>query len=131
MANILVVIDSLELGDKIKDTLIQDGHRVFVMPNARQARLAIKFTQARATRMRPNVILVDNQLPDTVGTDFCRYLRTQAAETPLVLMIEVNAVYHELDALMANGTINACLYKPFKIASLILLINSLLEAKKI
>ena len=72
MANILVVDDELGIRDLLQEILNDEGHTVEVAENAAQARAA-------RSRDRPDLVLMDIQLPDINGVEAFRRIRAHAA----------------------------------------------------
>jgi chemotaxis response regulator CheB len=68
MANILLVDNYLSIGLLYREVLQDDGHRVFVAMNGKQAFLL-------AQHERIDVVIVDDKLPDSEAEDVLRMLQ--------------------------------------------------------
>ena len=82
MANILIVEDDKKLNDGICLALNSGGHIFCQCRNLRQARDAWK-TQ------RPDLILLDVNLPDGSGIDFLKELRADS-QVPVIILTANN-----------------------------------------
>lgn len=68
MANILLVDNCLSIGLLYREVLQDDGHRVFVAMNGKQAFLLAQYE-------RIDVVIVDDKLPDSEAEDVLRTLQ--------------------------------------------------------
>lgn len=77
---ILVIDDSATIRRLVDNTLSPEGYRVILAPNAEEG-----VEQARS--MRPDMILLDHQLPGTTGFEVCEQLLTipEVQQTPVVI----------------------------------------------
>src|SRR3569623_1610654 len=84
MANILVVDDELGIRDLLSEILNDEGHTVELAENAAQAR-------AVRQRMRPDLVLHDNWMPDTDGVTLLKEWSTTGLLTKPVIMMSGHA----------------------------------------
>jgi len=84
--NVLIVDDSLFMRTVIKDTLSEAGYKI--VGEAANGEEAIDM----ALTLRPDIITLDNILPDMIGTDI---LRVYAKQRLLSQVIMVSAVGQE------------------------------------
>ncbi|MCA9076841.1 MAG: response regulator [Planctomycetaceae bacterium] len=77
---ILVIDDSATIRRLVDNTLSPEGYRVILAPNAEEG-----LEQART--VKPDMILLDHQLPGTTGFDVCEQLLTipEVQHTPVVV----------------------------------------------
>ena len=81
MTHVLVVDDDADVSTYVARLLRRRGHLVTCLHLADEA---IEFTR----HVRPDVIVLDVELPDRSGFDVCRILRQQAqsADIPVVMV---------------------------------------------
>ncbi|MFI5960418.1 response regulator transcription factor [Cryptosporangium sp. NPDC051539] len=119
MGSILVVEDEPDMRDLMAVKLRAVGHRV---------RTAITGADGLASLRedRPDLVLLDVQLPDTSGLAFCRTLRSDAEiRDTLVVMISASASPDDVDAGLAAGA-DDYVTKPFAPSALVARIQALL-----
>jgi CheY-like chemotaxis protein len=77
---ILVIDDSQTIRKMVECHLSQSGYRVIMAPSAEEG-------LAQALALRPNLILLDHQLPGTTGDEVCRKLldHEETARIPVVI----------------------------------------------
>lgn len=99
MTHILVIDDEPSFGRMVETWLKSQGH---------QATLA--FTGAdgfeSATRLRPDLVLLDAVLPDTDGIDLCRRLRAGEGtqDIPIILVTAYDPTVGRVQALLAGAS---------------------------
>lgn len=67
-ATVLVVDDDADVTDTMREILVDEGHRVVVASNGRQA-------LELARRFRPSLVLLDLEMPEMDGRSFLTVLR--------------------------------------------------------
>lgn len=103
--NVLVVDDSLYMRTVIKDALEQAGYRVIGQASNGEEAIDLAF------ELQPDIITLDNILPDMIGTDI---LKVYSQEGLLSKVIMISAVGQE--SVIEEGlTLGAKAYitKPF------------------
>ena len=120
MARILVVEDETDLQQVLEYNLRQAGHEVLI---ASRGGDALKMARTE----RPDAILLDLMLPDVLGTEVCRTLKS-APETRTIPIIMVTAKGEEIDRVV-GFEIGADDYvvKPFSVRELLLRVNAILR----
>jgi len=115
--NVLVVDDSLYMRTVIKDALEQNGYRV--VGEAANGEQAIDL----AFELQPDIITLDNILPDMIGTDI---LKVYTEEGLLSKVIMISAVGQE--SVIQEGLnlgAKAYIVKPFTSDQLLNEVNKL------
>jgi PAS domain S-box-containing protein len=83
-----------------------------------------------AREHRPDLILLDLNLPDLSGEDILRTLKTDASTARIpVIMLSANALSERVEAVLAQGA-SDYLTKPYKVADLLRMIGKHLEVKE-
>jgi DNA-binding response OmpR family regulator len=79
--SVLVVEDDARTQELLKSVLEDDGFSVRAVPNLFRAR-------GEVTRMTPDLVLLDRNLPDGDGEDFCKELRSDAhtRDVPVIFL---------------------------------------------
>lgn len=96
-ARILVVEDNPANQTLLKFTLMAAGHNVDVAANAQEALLAIE-------KNRPDLILMDIQLPGLDGLSFTRQLKADPATASLVIVaVTARAMTGDRERCLAAG----------------------------
>lgn len=111
--DILIVEDDETLRGIIVRNLTARGHRI---SEAATAAEALKL----AGQVRPDLVLLDINLPDRSGWDVLRDLRARGAEPPTVI---ISAVRIKAERLMEFRPV-AYLPKPFPIEALLRLVEN-------
>ncbi|OQX70266.1 MAG: hypothetical protein B6A08_00075 [Sorangiineae bacterium NIC37A_2] len=106
---LLIVDDSEELLDLLGRSFGGEGHEL---------RLAKSLGEARRHLQDffPDTIILDVELPDGSGVDFCRELRAQGKNWPVLLLTAHGAVHERVAGLDAGA--DDFLPKPFALAEL-------------
>lgn len=120
MARVLVIEDEADLRDVLEYNLSKDGHRVQLAATGGDGlRLAREF--------RPDVVLLDQMLPDMLGTTICRTLKTEPA-TQGTRIIMVTAKGEEIDRVVGFELgADDYVVKPFSVRELLLRVNAVLR----
>jgi CheY-like chemotaxis protein len=84
MALVLVVDDEFGIVKLLEDVLTEEGHRVVIATNGRQA-------LERAAKEKPDLVVTDFMMPIIDGAAFMKALRadSQLAEIPVVIMSSI------------------------------------------
>ena len=120
MATILVIEDEPALLKVLDYNLKQAGHEVLLAPTGRDGvRLAIE--------QHPDLVLLDQMLPDMQGTEVCRTLQNNSNTRDVPIMF-VTARSDEIDRVVAFelGAVDYVV-KPFSIRELLLRIQAILK----
>lgn len=80
---VLIVDDSLYMRTLIKDALVQAGYEI--VGEAENGETAIDL----ALELDPDIITLDNILPDMIGTDILRVLKEEGLESQIVMISAV------------------------------------------
>jgi CheY-like chemotaxis protein len=116
MARILIVDDDLAIRSIVADALRQDGYDVESVANGRQALTAFSHT-------RPDVVVLDLQMPGMDGPSLMRTLRAQTCRG-IVPLVVVSGAAHA-NATSARLGARACLNKPFDLPELLATVEGL------
>jgi two-component system, chemotaxis family, chemotaxis protein CheY len=81
--NVLIVDDSLYMRTVIRDALTQAGYKI--VGEAANGEEAIDM----ALTLRPNLITLDNILPDMIGTDILKVYATQRLLSKVIMVSAV------------------------------------------
>lgn len=117
MKNVLIVDDSLYMRTVIKDALEQAGYQV--VGQAANGEEAIDM----AFDLKPDIITLDNILPDMIGTDILRVYTREGLLSKVIMISAVGqeSVIHEGLTLGAK----AYIVKPFTSDQLVQEVNKL------
>ena len=119
MALILVVEDEANVAGLIADTLIERGH---------EARVAVSAAHASelVSRERPDLILLDINLPDSAGTLALGRLRQLRPDVPII-MVTASADDELARATLRRGAFDY-IVKPFDINHLMQIVETALAS---
>lgn len=112
MTQVLVVEDDPDIRDMVALRLQAAGFRVTVAPDARAA-LSV------ARRQRPDVVVLDVQLPGMNGLDFCRELRADANLAGIGILVATASVGEANVAAAFEAGADDFVAKPFSLAALL------------
>lgn len=115
---ILVIDDDLGICETLSCALRSEGFRVETAPSGGAG---IKIAQSRAF----DLALVDLCLPDMLGTDMVRALRTEGSEVPFVLLSGFLTIDAAVEA-MKLGALEV-VQKPLLVDDALILVRSALE----
>jgi CheY-like chemotaxis protein len=119
MAVVLVVDDEFGIVKLLEEVLTDEGHRVLIATNGRQA-------LERAAIEKPSLVVTDFMMPVMDGAALVKALRAdpQLADVPVVIM---SAIPEATVAERSPGYV-AYVRKPFKIFALVDLVAQLTKA---
>ncbi|QBL10468.1 response regulator transcription factor [Rheinheimera sp. D18] len=106
---ILLVEDSLSLGECIRDQINDDGYAVDWVQDLAHAQASIKL-------MQYDLILLDLMLPDGKGLDFLKHRRKAKDNTPVIILTARDQLSDRIAGLNAGA--DDYLVKPFDLAEL-------------
>lgn len=109
MERILLVEDDIALGDALVFSLLDEGFDVQQIGTLAQARAFLQDGY-------PDLILLDVNLPDGSGYDFCKELR-QSSEVPIIFLTALDEEVNVVMGLELGGS--DYLAKPFGIRELV------------
>jgi CheY-like chemotaxis protein len=116
---ILVIDDQPLIRDLLRQFLQADGHRVVVAANGTEG-------LAQARTLRPDLILLDVDMPAPNGLEVCAKLKHEAATAQVpVLFISARLSTHDIGRMAAVGAAGF-LPKPFSLVDVRQAINRLL-----
>ena len=107
---ILVVDDEPSIVDAVATALRYEGYAVEEATSGREALSA-------ATRLDPDLIVLDWMLPDVEGIEVGRRLRAQGSEAAVLFLTAKDATENKVEALRAGG--DDYVTKPFSLAELV------------
>lgn len=115
--NVLIVDDSLYMRTLIKDTLEQSGYQVIGLASNGEEAIDLAF------ELQPDIITLDNILPDMIGTDILKVYQEEGLPSKVIMISAVGqeSVIHEGLSLGAK----AYLVKPFTNDQLLQEVNKL------
>jgi len=111
---ILLVEDDLDILDVNQRVLVRDGHSVMAATTLAMAREHLMASP-------PDVVVLDNLLPDGSGLDFIPELR-EVSVAPVLFLIEEDKPEERLAGLAAGG--NDCIAKPYDITEFRFRVNN-------
>lgn len=121
-ATILVVDDEPDLLSTIKTRLEWNKFKVFTALNGRQGLQA-------ATAHKPNLILLDNNMPEMTGLEMLEIMREHPDLKDIaVIMVTAVCEPQKIDAASSLG-VNDYITKPFDFADLLQKITQILDKK--
>jgi len=106
---ILLVEDTVTLGECVREQIADDGHAVDWMLTLAQAKASVASTQY-------DLILLDLMLPDGKGIDFLKRLRASGDSTPVIILTALDQLSDRIAGLNAGA--DDYLIKPFDLAEL-------------
>jgi CheY-like chemotaxis protein len=120
MAVVLIVDDEYGIANLLKDVLVDEGHRVLIASNGRQA-------LERAAEERPNVVITDFMMPVMDGATL---INAMAADRDLK-DVPVVVISSLAEATIAKRCAGYALFvrKPFKIFDMVDIVTGLLRQK--
>ena len=121
MATILIVEDNPDNQKLISHLLRRHQQEVVMAGDAQEARLALATS-------RPDLILMDMQLPGTDGLTLVQEIRTRAATTKLaIIALTAHAMRGDRERFLAGGC-DGYIAKPIDAASFVDQIRAIAEA---
>lgn len=117
-SRILVVDDETDFADFVQRGLTYEGYSVGIVHTAKAGRQSIVAN-------RPDLVLLDVMLPDLDGMAFCRQLRQEGQQTPILMLTARDAISDRVAGLNAGA--DDYLPKPFAFAELLARIRALLR----
>jgi DNA-binding response OmpR family regulator len=123
-AKVLVVDDDSRIIEVLSDILSFQGYQIAVASNGNSALDRVRVE-------KPQLVIMDVQLPDVDGIEVCRRLKVQneLGYLPIILMTGYSARGKRIDGLSAGA--DDFLGKPIDPAELIARVRSLLQAKNL
>lgn len=114
--NVLIVDDSLYMRTVIKDALEQSGYTVIGQASNGEEAIDLAF------ELQPDIITLDNILPDMIGTDILKVYKEEGLPSKVVM---ISAVGQEsvINAGLSLGA-KAYIVKPFTSEQLISVIRN-------
>lgn len=120
MKKVLIVDDSMYMRTLISDALTKAGYEIIAQ--AANGEAAIDM----ALEHRPDLITLDNILPDMIGTDILRVLKQDEKLDSKIVMISAVGQESVIQEGMELGAANY-IVKPFTAESLVATINKVFE----
>jgi two-component system OmpR family response regulator len=115
---ILVVDDEPSIVDAVSTALRYEGYEVASAATGREALSA-------ATRLDPDLIVLDWMLPDVDGIEVGRRLRAQGSEAAVLFLTAKDATENKVEALRAGG--DDYVTKPFSLAEVVARVQAILR----
>ena len=106
---VLLVEDTVGLGEAVRDQIADDGHAVDWMQT-------LAFAEASVRTTAYDLVLLDLMLPDGHGFDFLRTLRATGITTPVIILTARDQVSDRIEGLNAGA--DDYLVKPFDLSEL-------------
>lgn len=116
MLNLLLVEDDKHLANGLATLLRQNGYRCSVFHNAETA-------QDHCNDHRPDLCVLDRNLPGKSGNDLCVHLKQQWPELPVLILSACNEDTDRVDALLLGA--DDYVGKPFSIPELLARIQAM------
>ncbi len=121
-SSILVIDDEALIRWSLSERLTEEGHAVV---DAEDGTTAL----ALVAEERPDLVLLDYQLPDMTGMDLLRDFRQRMPEVPVLLMTGHSSVERAVAA-MREGAYHYVV-KPLNLDELVLLVDKALETRRL
>ncbi len=122
MERILIVDDDLSLCHFLKKTLSQRGYEIVTCHNGRDAIESVN-------EQEPNLVLLDNKLPDRTGLDILNKVKQTHPKMPIIVMTAFGTTDTAIEA-MRLGAFDYIL-KPFELEEISEVVARGLEANKL
>ena len=107
---LLLIEDDLSLIEVLNNHLLKEGVCEFqYASNFVDAKLFIPVFE-------PDILLLDVNLPDGSGIDFCRFLRKNGFVKPVIMIVENSSENDSIDSLNAGA--NDYIIKPIRLSEL-------------
>lgn len=106
---ILLVEDTVSLGECVRDQVVEDGHAVDWMQTLARADASVATTTY-------DLILLDLMLPDGKGIDFLKRCRKAGDNTPVIILTALDQLSDRIEGLNAGA--DDYLVKPFDLDEL-------------
>lgn len=120
MARVLVVEDETDLQQVLEYNLKHAGHEVSIASRGSEALRLVR-------EQRPDLVLLDLMLPDMLGTEICRTLKS-APETRAIPVMMVTAKGEEIDRVVGFELgADDYVVKPFSVRELLLRVSAVLR----
>jgi two-component system chemotaxis response regulator CheY len=113
---VLIIDDSAFMREFIEETLIDEGYDVVGM--AEDGNSGIEM----ALELEPDLITLDNVLPDMLGVDIAKILKIEEGLSSKIIMISALGQDDIIEECMANG-VEGYIVKPFEEEDLIAVLN--------
>ena len=111
MVRILIVEDNAQLLETLADQLgLEPGFEVSGVANLADARKKFKSGT-------PDIVLVEDSLPDGNGHDMCRWIRGEGHELPILILTDRSGEMDSIDGLEAGA--NDYVPKPIRVRELV------------
>ena len=116
-ADILIVDDTPANLTVLSNILRGEGYKVRVAPNGERALIAVD-------KERPDLMLLDINLPDINGFDVCRKLKSDPAtqDVPIIFISALDEVDDKVEAFEAGGA--DYITKPFQIREVLVRVQN-------
>ena len=118
---ILIVEDEARVSRFIARGLSAEGHRCVEVDTAPAAWEQLRHAEC-------DLVILDRMLQDQDGIDFCRALRAQGIDVPVLMLTALDAVEERVDGLRAGA--DDYLGKPFDFEELIARVESLGRSRR-
>ena len=122
-SRVLVVDDEPSIQSLLSRVLVREGFVVFAATTGREG-LAV------AAKEKPDLIILDLNLPDLYGEDICQKIRQNPAIENVPVMILTGKATQGLSARCLNGGADDYLSKPFDIEDILAHLRALLRRSK-
>jgi two-component system chemotaxis response regulator CheY len=113
---VLIIDDSAFMREFIEETLIDEGYDVVGM--AEDGNSGIEM----ALELEPDLITLDNVLPDMLGVDIAKILKIEEGLSSKIIVISALGQNDIIEECMANG-VEDYIVKPFEEEDLIAVLN--------
>jgi two-component system chemotaxis response regulator CheY len=115
---VLIIDDSAFMREFIEETLEEQGWEIVGM--AADGNSGIEM----ALELEPDLITLDNVLPDMLGVDIAKILKIEEGSNSKIIMISALGQDDIIEECMANG-VEDYIVKPFEEEDLIAVINKI------
>lgn len=118
MAHVLIVDDEVSVREMVSDSLRFAGYRVSAACDAVEALNLV-------SKQRPDLLVVDINMPGMNGHELLQHLRKQGDATPVILLTARQAFEDVVDGLRSGA--DDYVRKPFRLEELLLRIEAVLR----
>lgn len=120
-SKIMLVDDDDAIVETLEFNLVRQGFGISIFRNGQQALAGIDKTN-------PDLIILDWMLPDMVGPEICKILRSRALEVPILMLTGRSTPNDVAEGLTAGA--DDYLAKPFSTVELLARVQALLRRAK-
>lgn len=125
MKTLLVIDDNEKIRQILREYLQESGYNILIAENGKDGIENLKGNIGKV-----NLIIVDCNMPELDGLQFCRFVRNELSLTglPIIMITARGDINNKINGYEAGA--DDFLVKPFELVELVLRIESLLKGRK-